>query len=122
ATGKEVRQLRIAAEAVALLALSPDGTRLAVHGWTPIRGAVLVGQKVQFPPVQPVQILDVVSGKELCQFMVPPAGPNRLAFTADGKCLLTGGPDGALRVWDVATAKEQRRFEVFRSYLGPLAL
>jgi WD40 repeat protein len=34
------------------------------------------------------------------------------AASADGRFLATGGPDGLIQVWDVATGKESRRFEL----------
>ena len=34
-----------------------------------------------------------------------------VAFAPDGKELVTGGWDGILRVWDVASGKESRRFD-----------
>jgi WD40 repeat protein len=37
-------------------------------------------------------------------------GVNALAFTGDGKTLLTGGEDGTVKLWDVATGKKQATF------------
>ena len=34
------------------------------------------------------------------------------AASADGRFLATAGPDGLIQVWDVATGKERRRFEL----------
>jgi WD40 repeat protein len=39
-----------------------------------------------------------------------PGGVAALAFAADGKTLATGGPDRSVRVWDVSTGREVRRF------------
>src|SRR5207249_10444954 len=52
-------------------------------------------------------IFDVETGKKVAQFQ----GQNAVAFAAaDGSTVITDGPDRALRLWDVATSKEIRRF------------
>jgi RNA polymerase sigma factor (sigma-70 family) len=43
-------------------------------------------------------------------------------FSPDGKTLITGGHDGLLRLWDLATGKELRRFVGHRGATGPIAL
>src|SRR5262249_29972338 len=43
-------------------------------------------------------------------------------FGPDGKTLITGGHDGLLRLWDMATCKELRRFAGHRDAVGPIAL
>ncbi len=111
-TGERVRRYRGAqGETEAALALSPDGTRLAL--------ATLEGV---------VRVFDVAAGEELHAFAH--GGPVRsLAFTADGAALVTGGglprrlpaPEGAegevdpegvedpagptARVWSAATGE-----------------
>src|SRR5205823_2616694 len=49
-------------------------------------------------------------------------GPvTRLAFTADGRTLVSGG-EGTLRAWDVATGRHRSELTGRRRYAGPFAL
>ena len=40
-----------------------------------------------------------------------PTGLNAAAFSPDGVLVLTGGQDGTVRLWEMATGKEIRRYE-----------
>jgi WD40 repeat protein len=122
ATGKERRRLSGGADGVCQIALSPDGALLASVAYTKIAR----GGGGTFFPGNRVRLWDLASGKEVRQVIIRtakryegrPMGPQLLAFTPDGKALLTGGPDNALRVWDPATGKELRRFADYRGGLG----
>jgi len=57
------------------------------------------------------RIWDAKTGTELKQFTGHEAEVWRVAFTPDGRQILSGGVDALLRLWDIATAKEVRRFE-----------
>jgi WD40 repeat protein len=113
ATGKELAKVPLNTSArenffnaVDSLAISPDGTRLAV--------ALYDGK---------VSLCDVRDGEETRQFPAvgPPEGKfagislrdsNRavvVAFSPDGRWLLSGCDDGHVRVWEVATGAEVLR-------------
>jgi RNA polymerase sigma factor (sigma-70 family) len=97
-TGTPLRQLPAQPGAVECLAFSPDGTRLAVGGQS--------GSQ-DFP-----RLFDVASGALLHGFTFPNQWIMRLAFSPDGRTLLTASWQGGapLRLWDVATGKERARF------------
>jgi WD40 repeat protein len=104
ATGKKVRTLPLPALdrrpfSHFWLAFSPDSRHVAVHRYIDI---VLV---------------EVETGKEVWQIKLQPRDTRsresvpRLAFTPDGKHLLSARNDEALvRVWSAATGKEVRHF------------
>lgn len=54
---------------------------------------------------------DVATGRLIREYPVPPGGSGAVAFSPDGKTMLTAGTrDGILRLWDVETGEEIREF------------
>src|SRR5262245_47847315 len=81
------------------LAFSPDSRHVAIHLFDDI------------------VLLEAATGKEVWRARHPPGhtkyrrGVPRLAFTPDGKHLLSArNDDGLIRVWSAVTGKEVRRF------------
>ncbi|MEW6126961.1 MAG: hypothetical protein AB1757_07975 [Acidobacteriota bacterium] len=108
ATGKERYRIADAAESVSALAFSPDGQTFVIAEQSSAR------------------LFNVASGKLLRAFVAPPQPKNpepwaiaqpflSVAFSPDGHYLLSGG-SGTGWLWDVATAKEIRRFVAPRAY------
>jgi WD40 repeat protein/tRNA A-37 threonylcarbamoyl transferase component Bud32 len=44
-------------------------------------------------------------------------GVNRVVFTPDGKRIISGGEDGTIRVWDIATGKELMKIDAHKSWI-----
>lgn len=57
-----------------------------------------------------IRLWEVSTGKEVRQIIGTPGGCYRVAFSNDGRTLLTAGEDGTARLWEVATGKERMRF------------
>jgi RNA polymerase sigma factor (sigma-70 family) len=98
-----------------LTAFSPDGNFLALS-------EASEKQEAKSGPatwMTRIRLWDVATGKPVRRFECSSRQegawylPNfrALAFTADGKKLLTSGPDSFLRFWDAANGKELRRLE-----------
>jgi RNA polymerase sigma factor (sigma-70 family) len=96
--------------------LAPDGKLLALI--EPNERRQTAGNTVQWQAL--ISLRDTATGRQVRQLECPTPeitpGYTRpftaLIFSPDGKTLLTGGPDAFIRVWDVATGKEQRRLRL----------
>jgi WD40 repeat protein len=132
ATGNKLREFTDV-RANNALAISPDGTVVAVDETDQTAKPNAVGSSpTSLPkanaaaelPESHIRLLDVATGKELRQLVVTrrkEAGGRRArgfdgaVFSADGKMLAAGGPDWFVLVWEVATAREVRRWPLQRT-------
>ena len=98
-TGRLLREARPGTVSIHALAVSPDGRQIALEGSRRIEGDPGGYEQVR-------QIFDAASGKELRR--LPPAdrGDHAMAFTPDGKLLMTVGGEGTLRIEEVASGAE----------------
>jgi WD40 repeat protein len=91
-TGRAMRQFPLGSRALYDIALSSDGSVLAVGG------------------EQLMRLLDARSGKELRRFTVREGALWPLGFGAKDRTVFSAGGDGVVRLWDTATGKELRHF------------
>jgi RNA polymerase sigma factor (sigma-70 family) len=81
---------------------APDGSKLATFG-TSQPGALFCRDFVNT-----VALWDLTTGRQIASWAGHQDGVHCGVFTADGKTLITGGGDRAIRFWDVATGTQVR--------------
>jgi WD40 repeat protein len=101
--------------AVMCVAFSPDGTRIASGGV----GKPQPDRKLLQPGE--AKVWDPSTGQEICDLPVHPLHVAGLAFSPDGKCLVTGSWDRTVRVWDLTTRKEMFSLGGHTSYVWDVA-
>jgi RNA polymerase sigma factor (sigma-70 family) len=95
ATGQEIRRMPGSpSSACSRLAFSPDGRVLAAGDWDGGR----------------IHVWDAGTGREIKAWPAHAGTVTALAFTPDGKRLVSTGEHNAVRLWDAATGGEVRSF------------
>jgi len=97
----EAEPFHVPGVSLRLATFSPDGSRLAVAG--PDRWGAGWSEKDSA-----VHLLDAQTGREQAVLQGHTRPAHALAFSRDGRRLVSAGADQTVRLWDVETGKEQR--------------
>lgn len=112
-TGRRIGVIPRQASALTAAAFSPDG-RAALFG----RGFSL---REAFDRSPYLRLADVATGDEIAAFAGHGEAVNAVAFSPDGRRALSGGADGAVKLWDIATGKELLTFSGHREAVEAVA-
>jgi WD40 repeat protein len=89
--GRLFRTLDVKVQSGGSVAFSPDGNLLAVAS-------------------EGICVFDIETGKEIQRLTGYKSWVPALAFSPDGRSLASGGDDEDIRLWEIGTGKERRRF------------
>jgi WD40 repeat protein len=112
ATGQEIRKLKAHKGGVAIVALSPDGRRLAVAGHD--------GQSSQ--AFENVKVWDVTEWRETVVLSRHTKSVTALAFSPDGRLLASASGDKSVKLWDAETGQEIRTLNPRTDLYIPIGL
>jgi RNA polymerase sigma factor (sigma-70 family) len=104
---KEIASVTVGPEQIHTLALAPAGSWLAVAGQGGYQRVQVWDLDQEYSP----------ENQRKGPVTLPAVGVQALAFSADGTLLASGGADGRVEVWTMATSKSPRRWAV-RSHPG----
>jgi WD40 repeat protein/uncharacterized caspase-like protein len=102
-SGKQLQTFTGHSSAVRSVAFTPDGKQVLTGSGYAIGESYSGGDHT-------ARLWDVQSGKELRTFTGHASGVDSVAFSPDGKQVLTGSRDRTARLWDAQSGKELRTF------------
>ncbi len=113
-SGKEVCSVKILANNVGYVAISPDGKQLVTWGNYTVKSVQGVNEAGE-DPNQILQIWDVAKGKETARIQTTSFYARKATFSPNGKLLATGSDP--MEVWDTTTGKRVHTL-LARKYQG----
>ncbi|HEY7426821.1 MAG TPA: PQQ-binding-like beta-propeller repeat protein [Gemmataceae bacterium] len=108
-TGKRIRELGAPDRSVGALAFSPDSKILAVGDHADTPGTK---QKKERDGACTVRLWDVAASRQLRELKGHTGGVTAVAFSPDGRTLVSASHDASLRFWEPVSGKLVRKIQV----------
>jgi WD40 repeat protein len=110
-TGREIKRFALASQGnVFQLAFSPDGRRLAAAGSPRRNGGIGT-----------IKVWDVTDGRLLRSLESPKTVLWSVAFSPDGRSVVTGDSYGSLSLWELSSGRQRHSFTGHQSRIDAIA-
>jgi WD40 repeat protein len=106
-TGREIMTFSGHSDSVTALAISPDNRRIVSFSSNNIVGGQYTGMG------NTIKLWNTATGREIWSFSGLSCNIRSLAFSPDGRQIISGSSNGTTRFWDVVTGREIAQFISF---------
>ena len=110
------------AEIVSDAAFRPDGKQVAIVQGDNVTNPFGAVGSLFFPNGEQIIVWDPIAGKTIHKLPGHSSGARRVAYSANGTQLISGGRDGQVKVWETATGRLVSTFKGHDGWIEAVAI